>query len=287
MPAVQASLEYLQNLPLYQDEKPYWCFLPPHEGFDPDTQRVDNLEFEDSPEITIEDIRELDHDANIEICGFEVLSNTSKFSHFDNREDVMQYRLESELVLKKRLGAVYVKCYDSRLRQNIPFARSELDLNDPMLVEGPARGAHNDITLDSGPAVIQRYMSEEDKQKYIKPGYRFRIVNTWRTLLPVLQDRPLALCDSRTVLPDDLVPADRVIPQGAGEVYYLTYNPQHKWFWLENQNPSELLIFIMYDTRAGSHARFCPHVSFDNPRAPVGAPPRESMETRSIVITEE
>ena len=31
----------------------------------------------------------------------------------------------------------------------------------------------------------------------------------------------------------------------------------------------------------------CPHVSFVNPRSPKDAPPRESIETRSIVITRE
>jgi hypothetical protein len=53
MPAIETSLEYLQRLPLYETEKPYWCFLPPHEGFDPDAQRVDNLEFEHYSDITI------------------------------------------------------------------------------------------------------------------------------------------------------------------------------------------------------------------------------------------
>jgi hypothetical protein len=31
----------------------------------------------------------------------------------------------------------------------------------------------------------------------------------------------------------------------------------------------------------------CPHVSFDNPAASRQAPPRESIETRSLVITKE
>jgi hypothetical protein len=64
----------------------------------------------------------------------------------------------------------------------------------------------------------------------MKPGYRIRIVNTWRSLLPVLEDRPLALCDSRSVVPEDLVAADRIVPDRVGEVYYLTYNPNHKWY---------------------------------------------------------
>ncbi|KIM96915.1 hypothetical protein OIDMADRAFT_20682 [Oidiodendron maius Zn] len=128
-------------------------------------------------------------------------------------------------------------------------------------------------------------MTEDDKQKFLKPGYRIRIINTWRTLVPVLEDRPLALCDSRSVDPEDLVATDRIIPDRVGEVYYLTYNPNHKWFWLEKQTPSEPFAFVMYDTKAGSHARYCPHISFVNPRAPEGAVPRESIETRSIVIT--
>ena len=72
MPDVQATIEYLQRLPLYEEEKPYWCFLPPHEGFDPDEQRVDNLEWEDHSDITIKDIRENRSQFRIDDCGFEV-----------------------------------------------------------------------------------------------------------------------------------------------------------------------------------------------------------------------
>jgi hypothetical protein len=79
--------------------------------------------------------------------------------------------------------------------------------------------------------------------------------STWRTLNPMLEDRPLALCDSRSVEPDDLVAADRIIPDRVGEVYYLTYNPNHRWYWLEKQTPLEPFVFVMYDTKAGSHAR--------------------------------
>ncbi|PVH79049.1 hypothetical protein DL98DRAFT_589825 [Cadophora sp. DSE1049] len=287
MPQVHATLEYLQKLPLYDEEKPYWCFLAPREGFDPDVERVDNLEFEERDNITIEDIRESSKSFSIDDCAFQVLTHTSRFSRFEAADDVEQYRAETEQLLKDTLGAVYAKCYDSVLRKNVAFQRNELDLADPLHTEGPARGVHNDITYESGPAVINQYMSEDDKASFLKPGYRFRIVNTWRALVPVLEDRPLALCDSRSVEPDDLVAADRIIPGRVGEVYYLTHNPKHKWFWLERQTPSEPFVFVMYDTKSGPHARFCPHVSFQNPNAPEGAPPRESVETRSIVITKE
>jgi len=33
-----------------------------------------------------------------------------------------------------------------------------------------------DITYDSGPTVIDRYLNEEERERFMKPGYRFRIV---------------------------------------------------------------------------------------------------------------
>lgn len=197
MPPVQASLEYLQKLALYEKEKPYWCFLPPHDGFDPNVQRVDNLEFEDHSGIIITDMRDCDQDFRIDDCGFAVLSHQSRFVKFESPGEVEAYRKETEELLQNKLDAVLVKCYDSRLRRNVPFVRTELDLNDPLLTEGPARGVHNgknnsrekshltwifssdflaDITYDSGPEVINRYLTEDEKGRFIKEGYRFRIV---------------------------------------------------------------------------------------------------------------
>jgi hypothetical protein len=150
MPAVQASIEYLQKLALYEEEKPYWCFLPPSEDFDPDAQRVDNLEFEVYPDIQIKDIRELNPAPKIGHCGFEVLSHQSKFSRFEEPDHVFQYVSETEELLRETMDAVYVKCYDSRLRKNVVFQRTQLDLNDPLLTEGPARGAHNGKLVPEG-----------------------------------------------------------------------------------------------------------------------------------------
>src|ERR1700709_802320 len=121
MPSVQASIEYLQKLPLYEDEKPYWCFLPPHEGFDPDAQRVDNLEWEDHSNITVQDIRESANGFKIDECGFQVFDHESEFMKFEKASDVADYKSETEKLLKEKMRAVYVKCYDSRLRKNIPF----------------------------------------------------------------------------------------------------------------------------------------------------------------------
>lgn len=54
--------------------------------------------------------------------------------------------------------------------------------------------------------------------------------STWRPLVPALEDNPLALCDSRSVSPNDLIAADRIVPDKVGEVYYLTHSPAHRWY---------------------------------------------------------
>ena len=46
---------------------------------------------------------------------------------------------------------------------------------------------------------------------------------------PVCRDRPLALCDCRSIDPEDLITADRVLPHAVGEVYFLGHNENQKW----------------------------------------------------------
>ncbi|RDW76974.1 hypothetical protein BP6252_05027 [Coleophoma cylindrospora] len=255
MPDLISSIEYLQDLPLYKTEKPYWCMLTPRDGFDPDQERLDNLEFEIRDGITITDIRDSKENFILDKSGFQVLSHESEISSFDTKEDVDNYKAETMQVLKRELDAVFVKTYELRMRKNIQIDRSVMNIADPLLYEGPARGAHNDVTYNSGPVIINRYLSDEEKETYLKPGYRFRIINTWRSLVANLEDRPLALCDARTVAPDDFVAADRIIPDRVGEVYYLTYNGDHRWCYLSKQSPNEPYLFIMYDTAPGNNAR--------------------------------
>lgn len=104
------------------------------------------MEFEEHSNITIQDLRELDVAPEIDDHGFEVFTHESKFmlfDHADAAEQVKKYKLETEELLKERLGAVYAICYDHRLRKNVPYHRKQYDLKDPLLREGPAQGVHN------------------------------------------------------------------------------------------------------------------------------------------------
>lgn len=65
-----------------------------------------------------------------------------------------------------------------------------------------------------------------------------------------MSDSPLAFCDYTTINHEDLVAADRVSEQYAGEVYYVRYGPQQRWYWMSQQDVSEVALFLSYDSRA-------------------------------------
>jgi len=182
MPQVMTTLEFLKDLELYRSEKPYFCLMPATDATEADNEQIDNLEFECHDDIRIDDMRPFVETFKLDENGFEAVHHVSRF--VDIRSDngltstmaLAEYQLETEDMLTGRLEAAFVKCYDIVMRRNITFDETVFDLRDKMHVIGPARGAHNDITFNSGPTIINRYLSDDEKQRYFKPGYRFRIV---------------------------------------------------------------------------------------------------------------
>jgi len=111
--------------------------------------------------------------------------------------------------------------------------------------------------------------------------------NIWRVLSEPPQDVPLAVCDARSVAPQDLVPADGVYDDGDPskwwelEAYLVRYNPAHRWLYFRDMQLDEVLLFRSYDSdrRAG-----VPHSAFDDPTCPPDGPPRVSIEARAYAV---
>lgn len=74
---VDAELDYLQRLPLYQQEKPFQLFVPIHER-DQDA-RSTNLEFEKRTQ-TFVDIRDRVNDFSLDSHGFQVETSPSRLN---------------------------------------------------------------------------------------------------------------------------------------------------------------------------------------------------------------
>lgn len=133
--------------------------------------------------------------------------------------------------------------------------------------------------------------------------YRF---SAWRPLKHVVREAPLAFCDFTSVDPVDLIATDRPSREYVGEVYYMKHNSAQKWYWLSQQTPDELSLFMSYDSDPGEgeatckapevHSRWilltaaiafkvCPHSAFQLQDGPPPVERRESVEIRLIVIT--
>src|SRR5215510_9610656 len=64
----------------------------------------------------------------------------------------------------------------------------------------------------------------------------------------------------------------------------VTLDPDHRWFYVPEMRADELLLLKCYDTKTDGRARFAPHTAFTDPTTPVDAPPRESIELRTLVF---
>ena len=77
-------------------------------------------------------------------------------------------------------------------------------------------------------------------------------------------------------MPEDLVDTDIQhfgeddlnTPRHSGQIYSVRYDPAHRWFYLSQMQPDEILLLKCYDSHADGRARFMPHTGFQNPRLP-------------------
>jgi hypothetical protein len=95
---------------------------------------------------------------------------------------------------------------------------------------------------------------------------------------------PLAVCDATTIRAGDLVPSDLVYQHRVGETYSVKYNPTHQWFYVPRMRTDEALLLKCADTSTAVPARFTPHSAFVDPTTPADAPPRQSIEVRTLVF---
>jgi hypothetical protein len=113
---------------------------------------------------------------------------------------------------------------------------------------------------------------------------RWMVINAWRPLKTIRKD-PFAVMDARSVPESDLVPLKRIMPNGKeGENYIVKAGDEgmHKWYYLHEQRPEEVLVFKIFDSDASCLARCTPHSSFTYPGTEE-MPTRESIEVRAVI----
>jgi hypothetical protein len=114
--------------------------------------------------------------------------------------------------------------------------------------------------------------------------HRYSVFNVWRTFSGPPQDVPLALCDARSVDPQDKQYCEITMKSAAGTLltwenitYY--HNEAHRWWYCADMMRDEAYVFRSFDSRP-ARAEQVPHSAFVDRSCPASAPPRASIELR-------
>jgi hypothetical protein len=269
LPFVDAELNYLgptADRPRYYAYEPDANDPPPVMPLEPHRMHI-------------HDLRPIGHELSLDVQGFALVEQRSAVRDFWDDDEVRRvYYPEAERFLAELTGASRVFIFDHLQRRRVP---STTDRSAGM-PRPPATRVHVDHTDRSGPQRVRDLMGDEAEE--LLRG-RVQVVNLWRPILnEPLRDAPLAVCDSRTVDSDDLVPSDLVYRNRVGETYSVKYNPAHRWHYVPEMRRDEALLLKIADTRTDISARFMPHTSFTDPTTPADAPMRESIELRTLVF---
>jgi hypothetical protein len=69
-----------------------------------------------------------------------------------------------------------------------------------------------------------------------------------------------------------------------GETCQVLYHPAQRWYYVSNTQVDEAQLLKCFDSKTDGRARFASLAAFDDPTAPVDAPPHESIGVRTLVF---
>ncbi|AIO69356.1 CmcJ/NvfI family oxidoreductase [Burkholderia oklahomensis] len=212
----------------------------------------------------------------LDASGFELVAHRTALADFADDAAIRSiYYAEVDGLLRAATGAEKVVIFDHTLRDSAHGSRATSALREPV------RRVHNDQTFVSAPRRVRDHLPADEAEARLRQ--RFAIVNVWRPL-DVVERLPLALCDARTIAPDDLVPSDLVYRDKIGETYSVVANPAHRWFYFPRLRADETLLLKIYDSLDDGRARLTAHTAFDDPTTRAAAAPRRSIEVRALVF---
>ena len=225
--------------------------------------------------VRINSMRPVAGELALERNGFQLLHAPSKVRNFYDANEVKRVYYPEIIDLVKRLnGAAKVIAFGEVARSDSEQAGDG---------RRPAFGAH----VDYGDRTVRQFaedlLGKEEAAHWL--SMRYVLMNLWRPITPVHRS-PLAVCDASTVVRTDLhdseVRGGLMDPNRASLFgFNLSHNPAHRWYYAPRMQPDEVLAFKLFDSDS-SRVQWTGHTAFTDPTSPPDAPPRESIEIRTI-----
>jgi hypothetical protein len=142
--------------------------------------------------------------------------------------------------------------------------------------------AHADFSAAAAEEMLRKNVPAGEVAERLR--HRYSVFNVWRTFSGPPQDVPLALCDTRSVAPQDKQYCEITMKSASGDLlswenitYY--HSETHRWWYCPDMTRDEAYVFRSFDSAPG-HAEQVPHSAFVDESCPASAPPRASIEVR-------
>lgn len=208
--------------------------------------------------------------------GFELVPHRSAVADFRDEAEVARvHNREIEGLLLGVTGADRVVVTAKGI---LRFGEGSPD-SGKLFNSHPARFIHIDISDATARQFADRSRPDGMTVR------RFAHYNVWRVISEPPQDVPLAVCDARSLAPNDLAFADAVFDMPGAEWSFegllVRHNPAHRWNYHSGMTRDEALVFKTNDSDPTA-PHHIPHSAFDDPSCPPGVTPRASIEMRAI-----
>jgi hypothetical protein len=252
--------------------------------------------------VRVRDARPIANHFTLDTHGFALARYTSAVRDFFDKDEVDSiYPDEVAAAVRAMTGATRVATMGWMVRTSgdlSKFERPTAGYTHKGGVQPPAGEAHVDTAPDRADRVAQmNYARAFPDGK----GYsRYIYASFWRAFSEPPQDTPIAVCDARSVRPDEgttntLFIVDK-LPDEATMLGTMAnedevpgaaifhYNPAHRWWYFSNMTRDEALLIKFHDSDR-SRAWRTPHTAFRDPTF-ADAKPRSSIEVRTVAYFE-
>jgi len=262
-----------EHPPLFEATIPYGA--PGVKALFYPTDRARSVMPIEAHQVGMHDMRPVRDRLSFDRNGFVLLDRPSAVADFYDPVEVEDvYLPEIKALMRELTGAAEVIAFGAMTRSD-----------GGNTVDGslPSFGAH----IDYGARTVRDFtvaaLGEARAEELLRR--RHFLVNLWRPIRTV-ERAPLAVVDASTVAPGDLNESE--VRGGLGDPdrpplfgFNLQHNPAHRWFYAPRMERHEILAFKLYDSNAGA-TQLTGHTAFNDPSAAADAPPRESIEVRTV-----
>ena len=154
---------------------------------------------------------------------------------------------------------------------------------------------HNDLNDNSGRVRCRELLTRNlrnfgreqhcsEREADAKMSRRFMSINLAKPMETVRQN-PFVLCAWPSFADQPYITNYRIYDDRVGETTRFTYRPEHEWYWVPQQTPTEVSMLKCYDSVTdGSVSRWSFHSACIDPTAPANAPCRKNVVVRSFVF---